>query len=267
MAKYMLDAETKKPHLSLVGAGPGDPELITLKGVRALESADVVLYDALANDKLLQYVPDHIPRKYVGKRAGSHKMAQDDINRLIVSCAREYGHVVRLKGGDPYIFGRGHEEQMYAEQAGIPVTLVPGISSVNAVPALQSIPLTRRGLSESFWVITGTTRKGAISKDIHLAAQSSATVIILMGMTHIAEIQETFAGFGKEDIPVAIIQNGSMPEEKVGVSDVRGMCRMVKEQGLASPAVIVIGEVAALHPAYVAKAVKDSLALKISQPA
>lgn len=263
----MLNAETKKPHLSLVGAGPGDPDLITLKGLRALESADMVLYDALANDKLLKYVPAHVPRMYVGKRAGSHKMAQEDINKLIVNCAKQYGHVVRLKGGDPYIFGRGHEEQMYAEQAGIPVTLVPGISSVNAVPALQSIPLTRRGLSESFWVITGTTRKGVISKDINLAAQSSATVIILMGMSYISEIQETFVRFGKSDMPVAIIQNGTMPEEKVGVSDVSGMCRMVEELGLGSPAVIVIGEVAALHPAYVAKAVKDSLSLKAIQPA
>lgn len=258
----MLNAERVKPRLSLVGAGPGDPELITLKGIRALESADVVLYDALANDELLNYVPANIPRIYVGKRAGSHRIAQEDINKLIVSCARQYGHVVRLKGGDPYIFGRGHEEQIYAEQAGIAVTLVPGISSVNAVPALQSIPLTRRGLSESFWVITGTTRKGSVSKDVRLAAQSSATVVILMGMTHIEEIQQTFMSYGKEETPVAIIQNGSMPEEKVGVSKVRDMCDMVTESGLSSPAVIVIGEVASLHPAHVAKAVKQELALK-----
>ncbi|WPP50231.1 uroporphyrinogen-III C-methyltransferase [Catalinimonas niigatensis] len=258
----MPNAEKKKPHVSLVGAGPGDPDLITLKGIRALESADVVLYDALANDALLKYAPAHAPRMYVGKRAGKHNMSQEDINKLIVSCARQYGHVARLKGGDPYIFGRGHEEQMCAEQAGIAVTLVPGISSINAVPALQSIPLTRRGLSESFWVITGTTRSGTISQDIILAAQSSATVVILMGMSRIAEIQEVFERVGKSETPVAIIQNGSMSDEKVGVSNVNEMCRMVNEQQLGSPAVIVIGEVAALHPAYVARAVKDGLAKK-----
>jgi uroporphyrin-III C-methyltransferase len=262
----MLNANQIKPHLSLVGAGPGDPGLITLKGIGALETADVVLHDALANDELLKYAPARAPRIYVGKRAGSHNMVQEDINKLIVNCARQYGHVVRLKGGDPYIFGRGHEEQMYAEQAGIPVTLIPGISSVNAVPALQSIPLTRRGLSESFWVITGTTRAGTISKDIGLAAQSSATVIILMGMSQISEIQKTFMHYGKSDTPVAIIQNGSMPDEKVGVSNVSEMCRMVKELRLSSPAVIVIGEVAALHPAYVAKAVKEELAFRVTLP-
>ncbi|MDF9796697.1 uroporphyrin-III C-methyltransferase [Catalinimonas alkaloidigena] len=258
----MLNQEYVKPRLSLVGAGPGDPELITLKGIRALETADVVLYDALANDELLKYVPENVPRIYVGKRAGSHRVAQEDINRLIVSCARQYGHVVRLKGGDPYIFGRGHEEQIYAEQAGIAVSLVPGISSVNAVPALQSIPLTRRGLSESFWVITGTTRKGTISNDVRLAAQSSATIVILMGMSRIEEIQQTFLSFGKADTPVAIIQNGSMPDERVGVSNVREMKTMAAETGLASPAVIIIGEVVALHPAHIAEAVKRELALK-----
>lgn len=250
------------PKLTLVGAGPGDPELITLKGIKALQSADCVLFDALANDALLEYVPDKAKRIYVGKRAGSHKVPQDEINRLIVVCAKKYGHVVRLKGGDPYIFGRGHEEQLFAEQAGIPVSMVPGISSVNAVPALQSIPLTRRGVSESFWVITGTTRQGQISADIPLAAQSSATVVILMGMSRLEEIQEVFSHFGKAETPVAIIQNGSLPDEKVGVSRVEDMCQMANEQQLSSPAVIVIGEVAALHPAFVAQAVKHELAFR-----
>jgi len=249
------------PRLSLVGAGPGDPDLITLKGLKALQSADCVLYDALANDALLQHVPAHAVRIYVGKRAGQHKMPQEEINRLIVECAREYGHVVRLKGGDPYIFGRGHEEQMYAEQHAVAVELVPGISSIHAVPALQSVPLTCRGVSESFWVITGTTRQGQISADIALAAQSSATVVILMGMSKLRQISDVFAQHGKQDTPVAIIQNGSLPEEKVGVCTVQRMTEMAEDEGLSSPAVIVIGEVAALHPAYVSAAVKQELAL------
>lgn len=250
-----------RPRLSLVGAGPGDPELITLKGIKALHSADCVLYDALANEALLEYVPQDAVCKYVGKRAGQHKMPQEVINQLIVDCARKYGHVVRLKGGDPYIFGRGHEEQMYAEQHGLSVTLVPGISSINAVPALQSVPLTRRGVSESFWVITGTTRSGKISSDIALAAQSSATVVILMGMSKLDQIHAIFLEKGKENTPVAIIQNGSLPNEQVGVSHVKDMCEMAESRQLSSPAVIVIGEVASLHPSYVAQAVHKELAL------
>ena len=231
------------PKLTLVGAGPGDPDLLTLKGVKALQGADVVLYDALANDELLSYVPASAPTIYVGKRAGQHKMPQDQINRMIVSCAYRYGHVVRLKGGDPYVFGRGHEEQAYAEQAGLSTEVIPGISSAYAVPALQHIPLTKRGVSESFWVITGTTRTGQLSDDIALAAQSTATVIILMGMSKLAAIQQTFAEHGKSDTPVVIIQNGSLPDERVAVSSVRDLVITAAEHDLKAPAIIVIGKV------------------------
>lgn len=233
----------KPPRLTLVGAGPGDPELITLKGVRILEEADVVLYDALANEDLLQHVRSEVPKIYVGKRGGSAYKTQGEINELIVRCAYQHGHVVRLKGGDPYIFGRGHEEQEYAEARGVAVTVVPGISSVYAVPALQSIPLTKRGVSESFWVITGTTRHGTLSHDVALAAQSTATVVILMGMRQIEKIQEVFDAYGKGNTPVAIIQNGSLPEEKIGIATVSTMQRMADEEKLGSPAIIVIGDV------------------------
>ena len=233
----------KLPKLTLVGAGPGDPDLLTLKGMKALQRADVVLYDALANDELLMYVPATAPKIYVGKRAGQHKVSQEQINRIIVDCAYRYGHVVRLKGGDPYVFGRGHEEQAYAEQAGVPTEVVPGISSAYAVPALQHIPLTKRGVSESFWVITGTTRTGQLSSDIRLAAQSTATVIILMGMSKLAAIQQVFEEHGKSTTPVAIIQNGSLPQERVAIGQVRDLAVTAAEHGLKAPAIIVIGEV------------------------
>ena len=231
------------PRLTLVGAGPGDPDLLTLRGMKALQQADVVLYDALANDELLNYVPATSPKIYVGKRAGQHKVPQEQINRMIVSCAYRYGHVVRLKGGDPYVFGRGHEEQAYAERAGVATKVIPGISSAYAVPALQSIPLTKRGVSESFWVITGTTRTGHLSEDVALAAQSTATVVILMGMRKLAEIQEVFLRQGKERTPVAIIQNGSLPQERIAVGHVRDLVATAAEHQLSSPAIIVIGEV------------------------
>lgn len=235
--------ENKLPRLTLVGAGPGDPDLLTIKGMKALEQADVVLYDALANDALLDYASTQSLKIYVGKRAGEHKVPQERINQMIVTCAHRYGHVVRLKGGDPYVFGRGHEEQRYAEALGVPTQMVPGISSAYAVPALQGIPLTKRGVSESFWVITGTTRTGQLSADVALAAQSTATVIILMGMRKLAEIQHTFASCGKGNTSVAIIQNGSLPNECLSIGTVDTLLRVAAEKGLESPAIIVIGEV------------------------
>ena len=156
----------KKPYLTLVGAGPGDPELFTLKGVKALSTADVVLYDALVNKDLLDYAPAKAQKVFVGKRAGKHSLKQEEINELIVEYAFNYGHVVRLKGGDPFVFGRGHEEIAYAAAFGIDSSVVPGISSSIAVPEMQKIPVTARGYSESFWVVTGTTKEGELSKDI-----------------------------------------------------------------------------------------------------
>nr|WKN36679.1 uroporphyrinogen-III C-methyltransferase [Tunicatimonas sp. TK19036] len=241
--RLAIFATRKCPQLTLVGAGPGDPELITVKGARALAEADVVLYDALANETLLQYVRPGVPKIYVGKRGGSSYKSQAEINELIVNCAYQYGHVVRLKGGDPYIFGRGHEEQTFAEEQGISVAVVPGISSVYSVPALQSIPLTKRGISESFWVITGTTRNGTLSHDVALAAQSTATVVILMGMRQLPKIQAVFETYGQGETPVAIVQNGSLPEEKMGVATVSSMVEMAEEEKLGSPAIIVIGDV------------------------
>lgn len=239
------------PRLTLVGAGPGDPDLITLKGVKALQAADVILYDALANDALLAHAPASVPKIFVGKRAGKHKMTQEKINALIVKCAHHYGHVVRLKGGDPYIFGRGHEEQEFAEAAGIHCTLVPGISSAHAIPALQNIPLTKRGISESFWVITGTTQSGSLSHDVRLAAQSTATVVILMGMRKLQEIQAVFEEHGHTATPVAIIQNGSLPNERLGLGAIHSLATLGDTLQLGSPAVIVIGEVVREHPDFI----------------
>ena len=235
-----------QPRLTLVGAGPGDPELITLKAVRALATADVVLYDALANPALLEYAPKSAIKKYVGKRGGKKYLSQVKINELIVGEAFRHGHVVRLKGGDPFVFGRGHEELAFAEAFGLETEVIPGISSSVAVPALQKIPLTKRGINESFWVITGTTKNHEISKDMVLAAQSSATIIILMGMRKLREITTIFSQYGKAQTPVAIIQNGSTPEEKVGFGQVENIADVAEEQGLAAPAVIVVGEVVGL---------------------
>ncbi|KRB54314.1 uroporphyrinogen-III C-methyltransferase [Flavobacterium sp. Root186] len=232
-----------KPKVTLVGAGPGDPDLLTLKGAKALAEANVVLYDALANEEILAYAPKNAIRIFVGKKIGNHAYTQDQINQLIVDNALTYGNVVRLKGGDPFIFGRGSEEIEFIESFGIETIVVPGISSVVAVPASQGISITKRGVSESFWAITGTTSDRKLSADIALSAKSSATVVILMGMHKLLQIIDLFQKENKGDLPVAIIQNGTTKDEKLGVGTVNSILEIVKDKKLSSPAIIVLGEV------------------------
>jgi len=231
-----------QPKVTLVGAGPGDPDLLTLKGVKALAEANVVLYDALANEAIMNHSPKTAIRIFVGKRKGCHSYTQDQINQLIVDNALTYGNVVRLKGGDPFIFGRGSEEIEFVESFGIPTFVVPGISSAIAVPANQGISLTKRGISESFWVITGTTSERNLSADIALAAKSSATVVILMGMSKLAQIVSLFQKESKGETPIAIIQNGTLSNEKIGIGTINTIQEVVAENKVSNPAIIVIGE-------------------------
>lgn len=228
--------------VTLIGAGPGDPDLITVKGVKALQSAKVILYDALINRELLEYAPS-AKKIFVGKRKGMHSFSQDEINELIVKNTFEYGNAVRLKGGDPFIFGRGSEEIDYIESFGIETEVISGISSSMAVPASQGISLTKRGVAESFWVITGTTSERKLSTDVYLAAQSTATVVILMGMSKLNEIVSIFKKFNKSEIPTAIIQNGTTVSEKIGLGTINSIEEVVLHKQLSSPAIIVIGEV------------------------
>jgi len=232
----------KEPKLTVVGAGPGDVELITLKAIKALKNADVVLYDALVDKELLHYAPQ-AELIFVGKRRGCYSYQQEQINELIVSRANTHGHVVRLKGGDPFVFGRGSEEMEYAASHGLKVAMIPGISSCLSVPAAQNIPVTKRGSAESFWVITGTTKEHKLSNDVRLAAQSHATVVILMGMSKLSQIIELFKKEGKSETPIAIIQNGTRADEKVGVGTIASIEKEVERLELANPAIIIIGEV------------------------
>ncbi|MBU2949156.1 uroporphyrinogen-III C-methyltransferase [Tamlana agarivorans] len=235
--------KVKTPILTVVGAGPGDEDLITLKAIKAIESADVILYDALINESLLKYASKDVELIFVGKRKGCYAFQQEQINDLIVAKAKEKGHVVRLKGGDPFIFGRGAEEIDYVRPFGLETFVVPGISSSIAAPAYQGIPLTKRGASESFWVITGTTKKHQISSDVALAAKSSATVVILMGMSKLDEIVKIFSAENKQDVSIAIIQNGTRENQNVGIGTIGTIQKIVAEKGLSSPAIIVIGDV------------------------
>jgi uroporphyrin-III C-methyltransferase len=175
-------------------------------------------------------------------------MSQDKINDLLVQCAIGNQRVVRLKGGDPFIFGRGHEELEHCNKFGLDVEVIPGLSSSTSLPLLQHVPLTRRGVSESFWVITGTTTSRKLSDDIRIAVQTSATLVVLMGMRKLPQIAEILQQSGKGNIPIMLIQNGSREDEKYLISTANQVVSDASEQNIGSPGIIIIGAVVALHP-------------------
>lgn len=247
-----------KPKVTLVGAGPGDPDLITLKGIRAIASADVILYDALVNESLLEYAGEDCTKIYVGKRAERLSTSQDHINQLLVDYALTHGHVVRLKGGDPFVFGRGGEELDFVRQYDIETAVVPGISSSVGLTGLQQIPLTYRGISESFWAITGSTSDGRLSSDLYRAVQTDATVVVLMGFSKLREIVALYQSEGKGDLPIALIQNGSLPNERVVLGRIDSIIQDAERSLVGVPAIIVLGEVVAKHQEF--EVVKQELA-------
>ncbi|HLS38165.1 MAG TPA: uroporphyrinogen-III C-methyltransferase [Sphingobacterium bovisgrunnientis] len=239
-----------KPFVTLVGAGPGDPDLITLKGIKAIKEADVILYDALVNEELLDYAKESCTKIYVGKRAERMSTSQDYINKLLVDYALTHGHVVRLKGGDPFVFGRGGEELDYIRQFDIPTAVVPGISSSVGLTGLQQIPLTYRGISESFWVITGSTSDGLLSEDLRHAVKTNATVVVLMGYSKLQKIIELYQENGRGNLPIALIQNGSLENERLAIGTIDTIMEQVHKNLLGVPAIIVLGEVVAKHQSF-----------------
>jgi len=256
-----------KPKFTLIGAGPGDPDLITVKGIKALAAARVVLYDALLDKRLLAYAP-HAKKIFVGKRRGIKARTQEEIHELIIKHAFAEGHVVRLKGGDPFVFGRGSEEIDYAASFGIEVAFVPGITSGTAVPASLGIAVTQRHVAESFWVITGTTSEGQLSDDLWQAARTSATLVVLMGFGRLDEIISIYKSLGKGTTPVAVIQNGTMENERKAVGTVDTIEHEVIANRIATPAIIVLGEVVRhsqqLKNAFTASKSKSKDALQIA---
>lgn len=239
--------------LTLVGAGPGDTELITLKGLKAIQTADVILYDALVNKELLSYASSNCLQLFVGKKFGFCHTKQEEINLLNVQYALKYGNVVRLKGGDPFVFGRGYEEIEYAQAFSIDTEVIPGISSCMAVPASEQIPVTHRGLSRSFTVVTATTKSHELSTDIYHAANMQGTVVILMGMSKLESICEIFGTTKGLDTPIAIIQNGTCTNQQSVIGTISDICEKVKQQAITNPAIILIGEVVKLHQAFAEK--------------
>lgn len=240
----------KERKLVLVGAGPGDPELITLKAVKALKSAAVILYDALVHKDLLLHAKADAIKIFVGKRAGEHSMSQEEINQLIVESVFGFGNVVRLKGGDPFVFGRGYEEISFAQKFGIATEVIPGVSSATGLTALQQIPLTSRGFNDGFWVITGSTSNEKLSEDLLVASKTNATVVILMGFKKLEQIVKTYQLIGKNNLPIAVIQNGSFEDEQIALGTIDSIQQEIDQYRLGTPAIIVIGEVVKLHPTF-----------------
>jgi len=234
------------PELYVIGAGPGDPELLTMKAYKILQKADVVLYDNLANKELLELTRPDCEKIYVGKQPYGEYTPQEEIHSLIKEKALSKGMVVRLKGGDPFIFGRGYEEIIYARQHGIKTHYIPGITSMQA-SGFEDIPLTHRSVSEGIWIITGTKKNGTLSDDLHWATKSNATVVIYMGMKKAAEIADVYIEEGKGTMPVAIIQHASLPHQKTVIGEVKDLPLLIENNKLTHPAIIIIGEVVSVR--------------------
>jgi uroporphyrinogen III methyltransferase/synthase len=245
--------ETKQKMIGkvfLVGAGPGDPGLITVKGLRLLQEAEVVIYDFLANPALLKHISPKAEVLYVGKKGGDHTMPQNEINRLIVEKAWAGKKVVRLKGGDPFIFGRGGEEAEELAQAHIPFEIVPGVTSAIAVPAYAGIPLTHRRYNTSVAFFTGhedPTKEGP-SKDLDKKMAGAETLVFLMGVKNLPSIVEKVIRQGLDpETPAALIRWGTTPKQKTVTGTLRTIARKAEEAGLTPPAIFIIGKVVELR--------------------
>ncbi len=239
-----------KGKVYLVGAGPGDPGLITVKGRQLLRRADVIVYDQLAGPELLREARPEAELIYVGKKAGDHALPQDGINRLLVDLAREGKTVVRLKGGDPFVFGRGGEEAEELAKVGLPFEVVPGVSSAVAVPAYAGIPVTHRGLASLVTFITGHEDPTKAESDIpwNVLARTQGTLVFLMGVKNLAEnCRRLVQGGRSPDTPAAVIQSGTLPTQRTVTGVLNDIAERAKSADIKPPAILVVGEVASLR--------------------
>jgi len=234
----------------LVGAGPGDPELITVKGARALAEADVVVYDRLAAPELLELAPDSAERIYVGKEPGGHAMKQAQIDAVLVEQAQVGRTVVRLKGGDPFVFGRGGEELLACAEAGIPCEVIPGITSAVAAPAAAGIPVTHRGVARSFAVVTASTAGSAHepdATDLRRIATAVDTLVLLMAAGRLAETCRALIDAGRDaEEPAALVMWATTPDERTVIGTLTDLPALAAAARLGPPATLIVGEVAAI---------------------
>ncbi|MGA2192690.1 MAG: uroporphyrinogen-III C-methyltransferase [Nitrospirota bacterium] len=244
-----MESSIKTGIVYLVGAGPGDPDLMTLKGARILARASVVVYDALVQEKLLEMAPKDAELIYMGKRCGRSCPSQEDINETIIDRAKAGKTVVRLKGGDPFVFGRGGEEVLALGAAGIPCEVIPGVTAGVAVPAQVGIPVTHRGVSGSVVFVTGHPGSGLKDPvDWEGLATSVGTIVIYMGLTRLPEIAERLISAGRPaDTPAAVISHGTAEDQRQVVAPLGEIFSAASSAGIGTPALIVIGDVVELR--------------------
>ena len=221
----------------LVGAGPGDPDLITVKGIKALKKADVVVYDRLANDEILDYTKN-AELIYVGKKSGEHYKKQDEINQILVDQAKTHDVVVRLKGGDPFVFGRGGEEMLTLLENGIDVEFIPGVTSAIGVPTSAGLPVTHRGVATSLTVVTGHEDPTKPDKQVKWNFNSD-TLVILMGVGLLKENIKEIIKYKDLKTPVCVIENGTMSDQKI----ITGTLEDITNNDINTPAIVIVGQV------------------------
>lgn len=232
----------------LVGAGPGDPELLTLRALRLMKEAEVVVYDSLVSKEILALMPATVERIYAGKKSGNHSLKQEEINKLLVGLARRGRKVLRLKGGDPFIFGRGGEEMQFLAGHGIPFEVVPGVTSASGAACYAGIPLTHRDYAQSFVIATGHPRKGVCELDWDMLARPRQTVVIYMGLGQIRQICSGLIEHGRRaDTPVAVVERATTSAQRVIVGTLGTIAAECTRQNARSPSLIIVGEVVSLH--------------------
>ncbi len=230
----------------LTGAGPGAIDLLTVKALRVIREADVIIYDRLANPDILDEAKDGCEFIYVGKEDSHHTLPQDEINEVIFKAAKKYEKVVRLKGGDPLVFGRGGEEALYLKERGVKFEFIPGVTSAIAVPQYAGIPVTHRGITVSFRVVTGHEAAKERSQIPWENYRTDDTIVFLMGLHRLDYIVKKLIEIGKpEDFPIAVISRGTWPDEKTVIGTLKNIYE--KARDLPTPALIVVGEVVKLH--------------------
>ncbi|RYY73646.1 MAG: uroporphyrinogen-III C-methyltransferase [Gammaproteobacteria bacterium] len=230
----------------LVGAGPGDADLLTVKALRAINSADIIFYDQLVSEEICALFPKNTPALYVGKVKNNHSIPQDDLNQLLVSQAKSGSNVCRIKGGDPFVFGRGGEELLELRKAGVEAEVVPGITSASGCSTYADIPLTHRGIAQGCTFVTGHAEK-TLDVNWNALAQLNHTLVFYMGLTRASDISESLLASGlAADTPVAIIENGCRKNQRDIISDLKNFPEAVLREQVQSPALIIVGQVVSL---------------------
>ncbi|WP_428023714.1 uroporphyrinogen-III C-methyltransferase [Arcobacter sp.] len=231
----------------LTGAGPGDPELLTLKAINTIKKADIIIYDRLVNKEILEYAKENVILKYVGKENKRHTVPQDEINEILYQASLKYENVVRLKGGDPFVFGRGGEEAIYLYERDVKFEIIPGVSSSVAVASYAGIPVTHRGITTSFRVVTGhETPNKKISQIEWQTFLNDETIVFLMGLHNIELISSKLITLGKDkNYPCAVVSKGTTKEQKVVTGTLENIVE--KSKGLEAPAIIIVGKVVNLR--------------------